>query len=249
MDTTTKTVEQLKEELRVAQEAVAAQERELQEKARAEKAAEEEKIRQAEREALETKMRDALTPVYSAMREAGIACTLQGASITIVGDPGSIEIERATVGRSDRWSRSTYTDGFVLILRERYTQDFPKIRYPQIKAGEFNVEKIVKTVQERLNTIATRAKEAKLLAKKQASGAELAGALKAELHLEPSSSLISGTYAVRYSKGGGRSEYHECTAEPGHVYMTLGTHQYNAAQVRVMYAALAEAEKLATKKG
>ncbi len=244
---TTKTVEQLKEELRIAQEAVAEQERVFREQAREEKRAAEAKIRDAQEAELATKMRDAITPLYSALREAGVKCHLQDKAIAVEGNVGDIFIERETSSSIGRWNGG-YTGRPLIVVDSRYTNNFSKVRYPQLKAGGFNVAKIVKTVQERLEKVATRAAEAKRLAVKKGIGAGLANELKMELGIESNSSMISATQSARYSKGAGRSEYHEYTAEPGHVFMQLGTQQYNAAQVRCMYAALIECQKLATKK-
>ncbi len=244
---TTKTVEQLKEELRVAQAAVEAQENALREKAREEKYAAEKKIRDAQEAELTTKMTAALAPLAAALVAAGVKCHLQDRAVAVEGSVGDIFVERERHGSSWR-SSSSYTGRLVLVVDSRYMNDFPKVRYPQLKAGGFNVAKIVETVQSRLETIAARAAEAKQLEIKKASGAWLAAELKQELGVESNSSMISATRAVSYPRGpGGRSEYREYTAEPGHVYMQLGTHQYNAEQVRVMHAALVAVAKLATK--
>ena len=246
MTTTAKTVEQLKEELRLAQEAVAEQERIVREKAREEKYAAEKKIREAEEAERAIKMGAALHPVYQALLDARVACVLDGCKIKIEGNVGDIFIEREMYSTSS-W-RSSPTGRFTIVVDSCYSNDFPKVRYPQLKAGGFNVPKIVKTIQERLEIAAARVAEAKRLAIKKASGAGLAANLKQELGIESNSSLLSATRSVHYPKGNGRSEYHEYTAEPGHVFMTLGTQQYNAEQVRVMHAALVECAKLATKK-
>ncbi len=240
-----KTVEQLKAELQVAEEALREQERQVRERGRQEKFAAERAKADDEQKVLNEKMATLLQPICIALQAAGVTCSMHGASIATGNQDTTIHGEREERrSGTGYFARSSYTGRFIVSVGCTY-RDFPRVRYPQKKDGTFNVDKIVATVKERLETINYRAAEKLANEKKKISGATLADQLNAEL----GTTVCHGTHGRYLPTGTRRTEYLESVAPDGHVYMSIGSPLYNPAQVRVMVKALKEAHKLATKKG
>lgn len=242
--TQTKTVEQLKLELQTAEAALREQEQAVRDRERQEKYAAERAKADAEQKVLNEKMVALLQPIYVALQAAKIKCSMQGASIATGTSDTAIHIEREEHRNGSKYhARSSYTGRFIVSVGQTY-RDFPRVRYPQKKDGTFNVDKIVTTVKDRIETLIARAAKKAADDGKKIAGATLADQLNAEL----GTTCLRGTIGRYLNDGRASREYIESIAPVGHVYMSLGSPLYNPAQVRVMVKALAEAAKLATKK-
>ena len=248
MNATTKTVEQLKEELRVAQEAVAQVEREAQQKLRdAQRAAEREK-EEAANDQRAIQVAPWLIAVAEALRAAGVAnVTRRDWGIKIgtesYSDPDvqiGVEREEYPSGGSMYCRNTSYTERYILTVGDTY-RDFPRVRYPSKKAGGFNVEKIVKTVTERIES-----KVAEVKRKQEKEGAVLTATLFAaqvskELGFtDKYNNPISGTQAHSRQRGGRGSGYEYSTTEApkGRVYYSVGTLTVTPAQAKILRDAL-----------
>lgn len=240
--TTTKSIEQLRTELADAQLALEEQERVAREKERAKKLAAERAVREEKDKAIREKMEVALTLVYTSLKAAGIECTRQGLTIQTGNRNTQVGIEAESKSTSSFLCSSYSTGRFVITVGDKY-QEFPCVRYPQLKAGGHNVEKIANTIKDRLSTIIAARNRANEEHMKKMQGINLADELKAELGIN----CIVGAYTYYLPTGSHRQEAREVIAPPNHVIMQLGNRTMNEAQVRVMAAALAECAKLATK--
>lgn len=254
---TTKTVEQLKEELRVAEEELRKVEQakrdELREAQRAEQNRKEEEANA--RRAAEVK--PWLTAVADALRAAGVAHVMQLPWSVRIGDGDfpdrdlQISVEREEHATHGRYSYSaSYTGRYILTVGDTY-RDFPRVRYPSRKEKGFNVEKIVKTVTERMEQKAATIKREQEKARAAQSATELAAQVSKDLGFtDKYTNPISGTQTHSAQTGGRGSGYRYWTNEApkGKVYYSVGTMTVTPEQARVLHDALTVVNSMEPKK-
>lgn len=234
-----KTVEQLKEELRIAQEAVAEQERLVREQEREAKCAAERAKRDAEEKKIQEAMLLALQPVFEGLRAAGVYGEMRGTSINTGHSPDTlVGIEREQHSRDSYSFRSSYTGRLTITIGGTY-QNMPMVRYPQRKDGGHNVEKIVKTVVDRLALIAAQEKAERAQAVQKHSAEQFAAQVRVAngYKADDNYGVIKSYSEHHYPNGGGRSEYRRYEADAGKVYLHLGTNQYTPEEVQIILAA------------
>ena len=245
--TTTKTVEQLKAELAIAEAAAAKEQQAKKDALREAQRAEAQRVSDAAEKVMKQKKLAILLPLHDALMTAGITeAQIEDDGIRCSSHPGPsiyIRCEKEYVSVSS-W-RSKETGRFVLTIEESYSN---KRRYPQLKAGGYNVTKIVAEVKARVEAarnaqLAQKEKEASI--KQRAS---LADQLKRELGLGKECDAISGTKAEGHYGRGNRYKSYTSVAPEGTVYFRVGTLTCTPAQARVIAAALAEFKKLGEKK-
>ena len=247
MNTTTKTVEQLKEELRVAQEAVQAVERAEREAALEAKRAEERRKEEEANALRAAEVAPWLTAVADALREAGVAHVTRrdwGIKIGTESYPNpdvqiGVQREEHSSGGSMYCRRTSYTGRYILTVGDTY-RDFPRARYPSKKDG-FNVAKIVKTVTERIESVNAKVKAAQDKARAAQTATELAAVVSKDLGFtDKYSNPISGTQTHSRQRGGRGSGYEYSTYEAptGKVYYTVDTLTVTPEQARVLHDAL-----------
>lgn len=250
MNTTTKTIEQLKADLAAAEAAV----REQEQAERAAKAAAEAAARRAAYEAAEAaeqaKKAEKLAPIAAALYAAGVGVEQNGAKIECsstsvrasASTRVSIEAEMRNSGRGF-YASSRATGRYVVVVGDRYLNE-PAVRYPQRKDGSFNIAKIVETVSGRLMCAKARAEREAAEAAKQQSSEQLASSLNAQLDTK----LFTGSYEYTTEIGRNRHSRRTITPTAGHVFAQIGRLELNPEQAAVLFAALVEVRKLATKK-
>lgn len=252
----TMTIEQLKLEAQQAAKKLQEAEETAAREARDAKAA----LERAEREAKEAELKEKavafIRPIKEALLDAGVQCTLNTSqfnnfpSINVMGSGGErpdadleVTIERE-MSKSSGW-RSFYTGHFVICVGQNYS-DLKRVRYPQNKAGLFNIDKIVAMVTTRIKDKAEAEAEAKKKAVELKRKQSLAQTLQEELGV--GEDRISATLDLSGHNYRGRYETKHYTAEDGYVFVKVGTPMLNPAQARVLVKALAEVKRLANKK-
>jgi hypothetical protein len=258
MNTTTKTVEQLKEELRAAQEALQEVERKKQEEIREAKYAEQRAKEKAAEEARVATIKPWIAAVADALRAAGVSPVEQRAWGIKIGaesypDPDlQIGVEREAARSSSYIRSKTYTGRYIMTVGDSY-RDFPIARYPSKMDKGFNVAKIVATIQDRIEKKAAQTKREQEKERAAQSATALAAQVAKELGLKLEkygSCPISGTQTHSRQRGGRDSGYEYWTSEApkGCVYYSVGTLTVTPEQARVLHDALLEIKAMEPKK-
>lgn len=248
--TTTKTIEELKAELAAAEAAVAAQERaEREAKAEAERAERRAAYEAAERAEI-AKKAEKLAPIAAALYAAGVIVQHNGTKIecssTAVRSSASTRVSiEAEMRNSSRgfYASSRATGRYIVVVGDRYINE-PAIRYPQRNDGSFNIAKIVETISGRLMCAKARAEREAAEASRLLSSEELAE----ELNAAHDTKLFTGSYEYSVEVGRNRYTRRTVSSTPGHAFANIGRMELNPAQAAVLFAALVEVRKLATKK-
>ena len=250
-----KTVEQLKEELRVAQEAVAKVEREAREKVREAEYAERAAKEKAKQAACDEKAAVKLQHVYDVLVAEGIRCELRGLQI-VVNPSATSKYDYACVvnieedfTRGSRYSSGNPIGTFTVVLGERYREN-PPVRYPQLKTGFHNAKKIAAKIKERLEQKAAAAKRESEKLTAEARAAQFAIDVRVQNGYAAEESYdcpIKSKQEHSYPKGNGRYEYTKSFAPEGRVFVAVGTRTLTPEQVKVMLAALKQIKAMEPK--
>ena len=251
-----KTIEQLKEELRVAQEELQKIERAKQEEIREAKYAEERR-KAAEAETIRAAtVKPWITAVAEALQTAGVTPVEQRAWGIKIGSESYPDPDlQIGVGREESrngpWiTRTSYTGRYILTVG-RSCRDFPCVRYPSKKGGGFNVEKIVTTVTERIESKQAAKKREQEKARATENATELAVRVSKDLGFtDKYSNPISGTESHSTQTGGRGSGYRYWTNEApkGKVFYRVGTMTVTPEQARVLHDALVKINSMEPKK-
>lgn len=241
MNTTTKTLEQLQADAQAAANAleaalVAKQQAEREAKYAAERA-ESEKRQAIER----AKLVAVIAPIAAAIEAAGIRTSYKegGYSFSVATDvqPSydaiTVHVEAECFRSSSFYSRQT---GRYLVVLD----DGAKHRYPPLKAGGYNVPKMIEVINAKLLLKQRQLEAAKAKAVKLQSAAELAEQVRADNgYAAGETSPIVSQVQHSYPKGAGRGyELTTYTPKPGHVFLQLGNYEATPEEAKLLLDAL-----------
>lgn len=245
MTTATKTLEQLQADAQAAAEALQTAQRAAADAEREAKYA----AQRAESERLaaleNTKIAALMAPIGAALKAAGIVSSYKADDRSISINTGdttwsaiSIRAEAELLGSgSGFYARSRTTGRYIVVLRE---DSGTPHRYPPLKAGGYNVGKMIDVIRARLNAVLMQAMQAKAKAAKMQSAAELAEQVRVDNGYAPdATSPIVSQIQTSYQKcGRGGYAYHTHTPKAGHVFLQLGNYEATPEEAKLLLDAL-----------
>jgi hypothetical protein len=240
--TTTKSIEQLKQESAQAAEAVAIAENEARQKARAvQQALEAAKAAELNKK-VQTRFRAVAEGIVDALKALGAEASIgedgTHRSLSSVRCGAYVEITEERNG-SGYWAKS---NGRLRVTVGDYGD---KTGFPQKADGTFNYAKIAQKVKDQLDVRAAKEAGRKRTEALASNGNALAEQLREELGVEEHGDVtIVGSEWLSYGQGRGG---HEMVPSNGKVLLALGTVEVTPEQVRVMFAALRACDLIKSK--
>lgn len=221
MTNQTKTIEQLREELRVAEQQEAERVAEEKRKKREQEEAVRAEERRRQHAAFVAGAQRLLAPIKLALEAEGIVTQLDGLKLDVMrGEHRSVDASMVVYAEERKVSswRHERTGRYELSIGESH-RDQPRVRFPQLASGQFNVEKIVARVKERLEFVAAKHRAQDETERRLREAKNNAAAVITKLG---GCSLIEGSYDQWLPVGAGpRHERRVYVARPGHVYVNL----------------------------